>query len=144
LIEEKNRSLASHTLHIIRKNTMLEALKSDLQKITQDNVRDKVKAVRQLIRDIDLNFQQDKDWDDFRQVFENVHQHFFIFLQEKYPELSAGDLRLCALIKINLDNRQIASVLGISADSLRVARHRLKKKLGLGQAESLSSFIQSV
>ncbi|MFC0183436.1 hypothetical protein ACFFJX_13050 [Pseudarcicella hirudinis] len=45
---------------------------------------------------------------------------------------------------MNLSSNDIASLLGISSDSLRVARHRLRKKLNLEQGESLTTFIQTL
>ncbi|MBS1604664.1 MAG: hypothetical protein JST42_18505, partial [Bacteroidetes bacterium] len=59
-------------------------------------------------------------------------------------ELTGNDLRLLSLIKLNLTSGDIATLLGISQDSLRVSRYRLKKKLNLGAEESLTAFIQSV
>jgi hypothetical protein len=49
-----------------------------------------------------------------------------------------------ALLKMNLASGDIATLLGISMDSLRVVRYRLRKKLNLPQGESLSVFIQSL
>jgi len=38
----------------------------------------------------------------------------------------------------------MATLLGISQDSLRVSRYRLKKKLNLENGESLTGFVQSM
>ncbi|ULT24615.1 hypothetical protein KUH03_37720 [Sphingobacterium sp. E70] len=53
-------------------------------------------------------------------------------------------MRLIALLKINLNNTDIAILLGISQDSLRVARHRLRKKLKLEQGEDLAGYLLSI
>jgi len=49
-----------------------------------------------------------------------------------------------ALLKMNMESQDIATLLGISQDSLRVVRYRLRKKLNLQQGESLTAFIQSL
>jgi len=49
-----------------------------------------------------------------------------------------------ALIKMNLSSKDMALLFGISQDSLRVARYRLRKKLNIEQGENLSSFIQTL
>jgi DNA-binding CsgD family transcriptional regulator len=45
---------------------------------------------------------------------------------------------------MNLESGDIATLLGISQDSLRVIRYRLRKKFNLQQGESLTAFIQSL
>jgi len=53
-------------------------------------------------------------------------------------------MRLIALLKMNLDSADIATLLGISTDSLRVSRYRLRKKLNMAQGDNLSAFVQKL
>jgi FixJ family two-component response regulator len=77
-------------------------------------------------------------------TFEKVHHSFFEKLIQRFPDLTAADMRLIALLKINLNNIDIAVLLGISQDSLRVARHRLRKKLRLEQGEDLAGYLVGI
>jgi hypothetical protein len=45
---------------------------------------------------------------------------------------------------MNIDSSDIATLLGISSDSLRVTRYRLRKKLNLEKGENLSAYIQGL
>ncbi|WP_232073912.1 tetratricopeptide repeat protein [Spirosoma aureum] len=141
-LELKSKELTTHTLQIIQKNQVLEELKDDLTKVLKDDKRDKKKLLKQLVQKITLNFSQDKYWADFRAIFEQVHPHFFRDLTQQFPDLTSTDMRLIALLKMNISSADVATLLGISTDSLRVARYRLRKKLGLLEGESLSAFIQ--
>ena len=141
-LESKSKELTTHTLQIIQKNQVLEELKNDLTAILNDDKRDQKKQLRQLTEKISLSFNRDKYWDDFRGIFDQVHPHFFNQLAQQFPDLTATDLRLIALLKMNISSADVATLLGISPDSLRVARYRLRKKIGLAEGESLSSYIQ--
>jgi len=143
-LETRNKELTAHTLHLIRKNQLLEEVKTKLEAIQKDDKRDQKQAIRQLIVLFNQGDLQDRNWEDFRAAFEQVHQHFFERLQTYSTTLTANDLRLLALLKINLSPADIASFLGISQDSLRVSRHRLRRKLGLNEGDSLTSFIQQL
>ncbi len=55
-----------------------------------------------------------------------------------------ADMRLLALLKMNLGSADISTMLGISQDSLRIARYRLRKKLNLDEGESLIGFLQKI
>ncbi|QCR24357.1 tetratricopeptide repeat protein [Pontibacter sp. SGAir0037] len=135
------KSLTAHTLHIIGKNQTLDELKTKLNEALQDDQKAQRRKFKSLINQIDYSIVQDKEWDDFRGTFEQVHQDFFQKLHQQARELTSSEVRLASLIKLNLPSKEIATILGISQDSLRVSRYRLKKKLQLEQGDSLSNFI---
>lgn len=143
-LELKSKELTSHTLHLIQKNQLLEELKEKLDEIVKSDKRDQRKELKQLLNLLQLNHNQDKNWEDFRIVFERVHEHFFDGLKAHCSKLSSADLRLAALLKMNLGSADISTMLGISKDSLRIARYRLRKKLDLPEGKSLSTFIQKL
>lgn len=138
----KSKELTSHTLHIIQKNQLLEELKRNLTAIIRNDKRDQRKELKQVVTLINVNHNQDKNWNDFRVVFENVHNSFFTNLKKHAENLTPADLRLLALLKMNLDSADIATMIGISQDSLRTSKYRLRQKLQIPEGEQLHSFIQ--
>jgi DNA-binding CsgD family transcriptional regulator len=58
--------------------------------------------------------------------------------------LSPAEIRLCCLLKLNLPSKDIAAILSISPDSLRIARYRLRKKLNLDAKANLNTFLLQV
>lgn len=142
-LETKTGELSNHALHLIQKNKMLKELKTKLAHLEQQNSQLK-RPVDQLIRKIDESFRFDQDWETFNNIFDQVHPEFYRKLMELYPDLSSSEIRLCALLKLNLEPREISHILGISKDSLRVTRHRLRKKMGLERKENLTSVIMAV
>ena len=142
-LEAKSNQLTNHALHIIQKNKMLKELKTKLNHLRQNN-KSLDKPVSQLINKIDYNFNFDKDWKGFNEIFEQVHPEFYHQLNEKFPDLTASEIRLCALLKLNLDSKGIATILGISQDSLRVNRYRLRKKLAMEKGTNLTTFIMAI
>jgi tetratricopeptide (TPR) repeat protein len=143
-LDIKSRQMSSHLLHLIQKNEVMEELKLGLTNIIRDDKRDQKKQVRQLLQKISMSFTQDAYWEEFRLIFDKVHPSFVTNLQQKYSGLTAGELRLLALIKMNLSSGDMSTLLGVTPDSLRVQRYRLKKKMNLGQDDSLTSFVQAV
>lgn len=142
-LEVKSKELTSHTLLIIQKNELLEDLKNKLNTIIKDDKRDQRKELKQLINQINFNTNQDKNWENFRKVFENVHADFFDKLKQ-YSNLSPADLRLLALLKMNLPSADISTMIGISQDSLRTSKYRLRKKLQIPEEIRLTQFIQQL
>ena len=143
-LEVKAKELSTHTLHIIQKNQLLDDLRTKLDEIVTDDKRDQKKQLKQILQQINQSFSHDQHWDEFRTIFEQVHQTFFDRLKEHSDALTATDLRLVALLKMNYNSTDIATLLGISSDSLRVMRYRLRKKLHIQPGDNLTNFIQSI
>lgn len=140
-VEAQSKALTAQTLHVLDKNQMLEEIQEKLKKSLEEDPKEQKKKVRNLIKQIDHNFSQDTDWDDFKFSFEKVHQDFFKKLNQSGKELTPGELKLASLMRMNLSSKEIASTLGISLESLRISRYRLRKKLNLEKGESLQQFL---
>jgi DNA-binding CsgD family transcriptional regulator len=119
-------------------------VRSGLLELLKDDKRDQKKALRQLLQKITISFSQDNYWEDFRLIFDKVHPTLLSGLQQQFPSLTQNEMRLLALVKMNISSADTAKLLGITTDSLRVVRYRVKKKLQLTPEESLSAFIQSL
>lgn len=86
----------------------------------------------------------ENDWIEFKRLFEKLNPGFFDFFQEKFPEITAAEIRLAALIKLNLSNLEMARTLAISPDSVRKTNLRLRKKLSIESLDDLTRFIKSI
>ena len=93
---------------------------------------------------IKFNLQDEKSWANFSRFFDEVHQGFNEAVKKNYPDVSPNELRLMALLKMNLTSKEIASILNISHDGIKKARYRLRKKLNISSDESLSDLIISI
>jgi len=143
-LEVKSRELSNHTLNLIKHNQFLENLRTTLQAMVKDDKRDQKKQMNQILTEINQSFNHERNWKEFTQAFEQVHHQFLENLKKFSNELTSADMRLIALLKMNLDSTDIATLLGISTDSLRVSRYRLRRKLNLAQGDNLSAFIQAL
>lgn len=139
-LEFKNRELVAKALHIAQKNEMLKEIQDRLEQfqVRQESDKKEVNAVIQT-----LNFDQkiDQNWDQFLQTFTESDAPFLEELQARHPKLSKNELRLSALIRMNLSTKDIAQMLNISDEGVKKARYRLRKKMELETTESLDEYI---
>jgi len=66
---------------------------------------------------------------------------FLSKLQQKHPNLNQRDLRICLLIKLNYDTREIARSIGISTRGLESIRYRMHKKMELSKHQSIKNYL---
>ena len=138
-LDFKKKELTSHALHLAQKNEVLEDLKQKAE-ILRANENEQ-NGYRQLIRTINFNLQDDNNWENFKRYFEQVHKNFNSIVKSKYPEITSNELRLMALLKMNLSSKEIANILNVSNEGIKKARYRLRKKMNINSEESLEDQI---
>ncbi|MDJ1479582.1 tetratricopeptide repeat protein [Cytophagaceae bacterium YF14B1] len=143
-LEFRNKSLTTHTLNMIQKNSIMEEIRETVSEVLKSAPKNESSSIySRLMKLVDYSFSLDKDWDDFKMYFEQVHHEFFSKLKESHPELSSGELKLCALVRLNMNLKESATVLGISPESVKTARYRLRKKLELEEETNLTDYLLS-
>ncbi|MDX1902795.1 MAG: tetratricopeptide repeat protein [Thermonemataceae bacterium] len=141
----KERELTTVTLLIHQKNEILRQLQVELSQVSQKTENEEIKQdLKQTLHNIKNDLHLENDWEIFKQQFEQVHPKFFSYLPAQYPDLNLTDLRICAYLRMNLDNKTIAQFLNISTDSLRVTRHRLRKKMNLATDKELYQVLSAI
>ncbi|MFN0037399.1 MAG: two-component regulator propeller domain-containing protein [Saprospiraceae bacterium] len=135
-VENKNRELSNAAFNLIRKNEALQGLKDELLAAPND-----ARTLQKMARHIDEHLEGDHDWEIFEESFNRVHDDFFKRLMQQFPELTPGDMRLAAYLKMNLSSKEIAPLLNISVRGIENKRYRLRKKLGLPEEANLTEFI---
>lgn len=136
----KSKELASATLSVISQNEFLEQLKAEVQEQKLSGKYSKT-FFDKLTRMINEHITKEADWTVFQTNFDRIHEKFFVKLKNRYPELTSGDLRMCALLRLNMPTKDMASMLNLSVRGVEAARYRLRKKLNLSEGESLTDFV---
>jgi ligand-binding sensor domain-containing protein len=138
----QRKELTNYTLLIIQKNRLLDELKKKLKEAIRHPASSNLRDFKNLLQLVNYSFSPDKEWTEFYVNFNRVHEGFLNTLKSRFPELTNHDLRLCALYKISIPTRDIAEVMGISQNSVKMARYRLRKKLGLAPEEDITEFLK--
>ena len=136
-LEYKHKEVVNFALHIAEKNDFLENLQKTLN---ASNDQIDPKTLKKLIAQ---NLSTEKDREEFNANIESLNDSFFLKLDEKFPKLTKTDKRLCALLRLNLSSKEIASIQNISPNSVDVNRYRLRKKLDITTDKDLSNFLNA-
>lgn len=127
--ELKNAALElnGYTENLSQKNLLIDQFKIELEKLrVQFNDENGAQQLDELMR---AHIMTEENWSEFKKLFAKVHPAFFYNLRNAYPQLTNTDVRLMALIKLNLSNREMAGMLGITTDGVKKAKQRLRKKI---------------
>jgi tetratricopeptide (TPR) repeat protein len=120
------RDLMLYTESIKQKNELIQKFKDRVKNLQDDKeyagITEKLMAV---------NLMTDESWDEFRKLFIKVHARFFIDLRKNFPQISETDLKLLTLMKLQLNNREMANMLSVTVEGIKKAKQRLRKKMAL-------------
>lgn len=137
-----NNLLAASTMNLVVKNEFMENIKEEIKQVRKKGqVKETQEALRKIIKDIDTTLKVQEDWKQFEYHFDKVHGDFLSRLTSQYTDLTPGEQKLCAFLRLKMDTKQIANLMSISLRGVEVARYRLRKKLDLDSQQNLSKFI---
>ncbi|GAA4294609.1 tetratricopeptide repeat protein [Aestuariibaculum suncheonense] len=138
-------ALTNYSLNLAQKNKMLSEVSRTLASLKDRNSELIKNKLESLSKDIEIELSQQNEWSELLGFFGKIHPGFFEKLKaEALEELSMSDLRLCMLIRLNLSSKDMASILHITPDSVRIARYRMRKKLPLQPKEKLDVYLANV
>lgn len=143
VLETKDQELTESALYLVKSNEFNIDITRKLNILSQFISKENAPAqefLEDTIKELNDRINEDS-WYRFNLSFSKVHKEFDKNLIGKYPELTATDLKLCAFVRLGMNNKDIASVLHQSPDSVKVSRSRLRKKLGLDKTINLESFL---
>lgn len=141
--EAMTRELNSSVLMLTQRS---EALRS-LRKIIEPYITTGKGELRKLALDIRKSIEgashAEEEWKQLEAQFERVHQDFIGTLKGRCPELTATELRICVLIRLNLSSKQIADTLSLSPLTIKTHRANIRRKLYLDGQSNLTGFLMA-
>jgi len=144
-LELKNKQLTTHALSIVRKNQQLmDVLNALNETLKKPKSADFNKEVNKIKKDIELSMSQDRRWEEFKMYFEQVHTDFNAKLKLNFSDLTPNDLKHCALAKLNMSLEDCAAIMGVSAETVRITRFRIQKKMKLSSQQAFLEFLITI
>lgn len=139
-LENNRQNLKELTRILLDKNKQLAELKDKNGRIhSGNNLNTSPEDFQENV--FAQNILTEADWTSFKIYFEKVHPGYLQQLRNNYPALTDAEERLFLFIKLQLKTKETANILGISTDSVKKTRSRLRKKLALTQEIRLEKFI---
>jgi tetratricopeptide (TPR) repeat protein len=154
LKQKKNRELLNNAVYQLNsyieslqeKNELIEQFKREIASMhampdyhihlkEKEEISDKLKK---------YTIVTEEHWHEFRHLFEKVQKGFFETLKKKFPGLTQSEVRLMALMKLNLSRKEMAEMLGVSPDSIKKTRQRIRRKIELPEEMDLEGLVYSL
>jgi DNA-binding CsgD family transcriptional regulator len=139
----KEKEMATQLLQMAQKNEFLAHINSSLDAIKSDADNENKFRLQKVMRTITRDISSNETWDQFLSSFKEIHQNFIDILVNKF-KLTANEVRLASMMKMNMSSKEIANLLNVSDEGVKKARYRLRKKLGLESRVNIQEYFLSL
>ncbi len=143
-VDHLRRELVSQSICVTEKqeimNNLFKELK-DIQKMDANEMRERFNGVVRYFKNL---FKSDQDWGEFEKWFTEVHTDFFENLRRDHSELSQREVKVCALLRLNLSSKEIANLLNVQLNTVEIYRHRIRKKINLPTEANLNQYFARI
>ena len=134
----KERELTAIQLKIFQiKEKIIANLKASLSIIEK-------KELNKLIKQIQHHFDKEDYWEEFELKFTKMNPSFISKIKAIYPNLTKKDIDFLILIKLNLSNKEISTLINISYESVISKRYLIRKKMNFSSDNELIMFLGNV
>lgn len=137
VIEEKQRELTSLVLKMANYQDSLNDVIDKVETSVLVKAGDVKKELQHIVKQKDY-------WKQFETKFNNLHPEFSNNMTTRFSKLTKNDIEFCSLLKLNLSNKEIASLLQISHESAITKKYRIKKKMAMGNDAEFEKILMEI
>jgi len=138
-IAAAQEQLQLFTQNIVEKTNLIEQLQEQL------NHRSFTLEQQELLSGISsITILTEADWERFKTLFDKIYPGFFIKLKEQVSDITLAEQRMAALTRLHLSIHQIASILGISPNSVYKTKQRLRQRLNLDSETNIDDILTKI
>lgn len=133
LIRVKEEELKTYIINLSHKNNIINKLQDINQAYTYN--------VDELL---EQEIFTDNGWEHFKTRFAIIYPDFFDRIQQSGIAVSEAEVRIIVLMRLKLNGNEMANILGISPQSVRACKMRLKKKLQANNYQTVEEYLHYI
>lgn len=142
-LNSRKQLLSNLAIHMVQKNEMLESIEKELTSIAKSkgNISQELLLLK---TELKQQLRIGKDLEEFNFQLQIINESFYKALEEKLPDLTKNERKLAALLRLGLSTKEISITSKSTESAVKIARHRLRKKLNITSDANLNDFFKSL
>ena len=138
-LKANKKELTGKTISLAKSEEVIKQLNKELTKVMEnapDDISDKLKSI---LSTMQITKKQNSTVKEFEQRLKEINDDFICKLCQLFPNLSPTEIRLCALIRLQLSTKDIAIITNRSPRTIEYTRSNIRKKINLSPGENLTT-----
>jgi xylulokinase len=144
-LDDKSQELNKISMKLMAKNELLEQMGDAITRIQKlGDLKSIQIELKKMTRRIQESEEHESAWGLIEERFNISQDGFIAKLKSEYPDITIDELKLCALLKLQLTNKELAQYFNLSVRGIETRRYRLRKKLGIDIDTDIALFLNSL
>lgn len=143
-LDANRQELKGKVLSLVKADELIEKLKKDIQFLVDKNPNSNKEELTTGLKKIYSEESSKMLWDEFEARFNELNNGFISRLINRFPNLSPAEIRMCAMLHLQLSSKEIAELINRSSRTIDYTRNNIRKKMGLSPNDNLTAHILSI
>ncbi len=140
-VQQRSKELEAMAMRLAQTNGMMADVRRDFGALARVDAGDAQALIERVRERLIAAGGADVAWKQFEEHLEQLSPGHMRGLQERFPDLTPTELKVCTLLGSNLTSKDIANLLNLSIHTVETHRRRIRKKLGLAPETNLTTFM---
>lgn len=104
--------------------------------------------IKSKVRSVYLNIQNNinlfSEMEGLQEQIDAIYEDFLSKIENKYPDLTKSEKRLCAMLYIDMSSKEISIITNTTVRSVETSRYRLRKKFNIETDDDIVDFLRNM
>ncbi|MNK19602.1 Tetratricopeptide repeat protein [compost metagenome] len=129
-LKVNRQTLQSYKTYLGEKNDQIKELEVEMAKIRESSTAYSEKYKNKIEALLNSHLLDNDTWVEFKSAFIQQHSSYYQNLAQNFKNLTDSNLRMIFLLKLEMNNAEIARILGLTLEGVKKSKQRLRKKYG--------------
>lgn len=143
-LEIKRKELTAKVHTIVTFEELIKRLEEEIHKMIEGTNPQNAETLNSVLKLLNNKEKTEETWKEFLKHFDELNDDFITKLTAKFPELSPIEVRLCAMLRLNMSTKEIAEITKRAVRTIEFYRTSIRKKIGIQNCENLSTFLSNL
>lgn len=143
-LEANKQELTGKALTIVKLEEVIKQFRAELCLLMPQVNDGSARKIKEALSTIDSNAKGQHMWKEFESRFNELNDGFINKLTTLHPSLSPAEIRLCAMLRMQLSSKEIAELSNRSPRTVEYTRTNIRKKMGLNPGDNLTKHLLSI
>lgn len=143
-LEANKQELTGKALTIVKLEEVIKQFRAELYLLIPQVNEGSARKIKEALNIIDNNGKSQNLWKEFESRFNELNDGFINKLTTLYPGLSPAEIRLCAMLRMQLSSKEIAELSNRSPRTIEYTRTNVRKKMGLNPGDNLTNHLLAI
>ena len=143
-LKSRTRENELMAVQIAKKGSFLATLTDQLASMKSSSEQYSPQTIQAVVKLIESVRFKDKEYENLEEQAHALHHDFIVSLSERYPKLTATEKRVCVLLRLGLNTKDIANVLFASVRTVESHCLNIRRKLRIPKKTRLPQYLMSL